>query len=62
MVAEYLLKPQSNYDYFTLNTQGKSTHYLFYKKQQTDLTVCDLVVPKNCSFWKVRHAIIVVKT
>lgn len=31
MVAEHLLNPHDNYNYFTLNTQRKSTHYLFYK-------------------------------
>lgn len=34
MVAEHVLKPQDSYNYYT---QNKSTYYLFYKNQQTDL-------------------------
>lgn len=61
MVAEHFLKPQDSYNYFTLNTQRKSTHYLFYKSQQNDLTTSDTVVHKKNLFWKVKKVIIVEK-
>lgn len=55
MVAEQFLKPEDNYNYFTMNTQRKSTHYLFYKTdQQSDLSLCDTKVPKSCNFWKAK--------